>query len=100
MNDLFAVFMPKFLTIARTRIARSLDLATERRPEHVPAIARELHAIAGEAGLLGLGAIVSLARQGEEHTRRLRSARSAEEADALVAVLAELKDAVEHVATP
>ena len=51
MEDLLATFMPKFAAIAKTRIARSIELATVRSPDGIPAIARELHAIAGEAGL-------------------------------------------------
>ena len=92
------VFLAKFLVLARTRIARGIELATERSPNCVPAIARELHAIAGEAGLLGLVAIVSLARSGEVHAKRLRTSGSDADADALVAVLAELRDEIERVA--
>jgi HPt (histidine-containing phosphotransfer) domain-containing protein len=97
MDDLIATFMPKFAAIAKTRIAKTIDLATQRTPEGVPTIARELHAIAGEAGLLGLGAIVALARSGEEHAKRLRTSRSDADADALLASLAELKTAIDGV---
>ena len=97
-TDLLAVFLPKFLVLARCRIARGIELATERSPDRVPAIARELHAIGGEAGLLGLATIVSLARSGEVHANRLRSSGSDADADALVAVLTELKHEIERVA--
>ena len=96
--DLLSIFLPKFLVLARSRIARGIELATERIADHVPAIARELHAIAGEAGLLGLTSVVALARSGEVHAKRLRTSRSDADADALVAVLAELKDEIERVA--
>ncbi len=98
MDDLIATFMPKFAAIAKTRIAKTLALASQRSPDGVPTIARELHAIAGEAGLLGLAAIVNLARTGEEHAKRLRSSRSDADADALLASLTELKSAIELVA--
>jgi HPt (histidine-containing phosphotransfer) domain-containing protein len=97
MEDLLATFMPKFAVIAKTRITRSIELATVRSPEGIPAIARELHAIAGEAGLLGLVSIVSLARAGEEHVKRLRTTRSDEDAAALLSSLTELKGAIELV---
>ena len=97
MDDLLASFMPRFTAVAMTRIARSIELAMQRNPEGVQAIARELHAIAGEAGLLGVGNIVVLARAGEEHARRLRTTRSYADADALLASLTELKQAIELV---
>lgn len=97
MDDLLASFMPKFTAVAKTRIARSLELAMQREPEGVATIARELHAIAGEAGLLGVTNIVVLARAGEEHARRLRTTRSESDADALLASLTELKHAIELV---
>jgi HPt (histidine-containing phosphotransfer) domain-containing protein len=97
MEDLIATFMPKFTAIAKTRIAKSLDLANQRTPDHVPTIARELHAIAGEAGLLGLVSIVALARNGEEHAKRLRISQDGADADALLASLTELKTAIDEV---
>src|SRR3954470_16849039 len=100
MEDLIATFMPKFAATARTRIAKSIDLATKRTPDGVPLIARELHAIAGEAGLLGLGTIVALARAGEEHAKRLRTTKSDADADALLGSLTELQGAIESVAPP
>lgn len=96
-DDFLARFMPKFTAIAKTRIARSLELANQRSPEQVPAIMRELHSIAGEAGLLGLGTLVVLARSGEEHAKRLRTTRSDEDANALLAVLTELESALESI---
>jgi HPt (histidine-containing phosphotransfer) domain-containing protein len=100
MDDLIATFVPKFVATAKTRIAKSLELATKRTPDGVPQIARELHAIAGEAGLLGLSAIVALARAGEDQAKRLRTSRSDADADALVASLTELQGAIESVAPP
>lgn len=98
MEDLIATFMPRFVAIATKRVALTLELAAKRTPESVTAIARELHAVAGEAGLLGLDAIVALARSGEAAAKRLRTSRSDEDAEALVASLAELKGAIDRVA--
>ncbi len=100
MDDLLASFMPRFKALADTRLARSIEIATKRDHENTQSIARDMHALAGEAGLLGLAAIVPLARAGEEHAKRLRSSRSDADADALVAALTELKHAIEAVATP
>lgn len=98
MEDLIATFMPRFVAIATKRVALTLELAAKRTPESVTAIGRELHAIAGEAGLLGLEAIVALARTGEGLAKRLRTSRSDEDADALLASLTDLKSAIDRVA--
>jgi HPt (histidine-containing phosphotransfer) domain-containing protein len=95
MQDLLASFLPRFRDIASKRVTNSIELATQRSPEGVTGIARELHSIAGEAGLLGLTAIVSLARAGEEHVKRLRASRSDDDADALLGCLTQLREAIE-----
>jgi HPt (histidine-containing phosphotransfer) domain-containing protein len=100
MEDLLATFLPKFSAIAKTRVARSIELAEKRDPEAVTLIARELHAIAGEAGLLGISAVVALARVGEDNAKRLRTSRSDADADALLASLNELKRAIDRVVLP
>lgn len=97
MDDLLASFLPRFRELAATRLARSIELATAGDPDGAAAIAREMHAVAGEAGLLGLVAIVPLARAGEEHAKRLRTTRSAADADTLLATLTELQRAIELV---
>jgi HPt (histidine-containing phosphotransfer) domain-containing protein len=97
MDDLLVTFMPKFAAIAKTRVARSIDLAGQRTNDSATAIAREMHAIAGEAGLLGIANIVSLARSGEEHAKRLRTSSSDADAAALLASLDELRRAIELV---
>ena len=96
-DDFLARFMPKFTTIARARIARSIALANQRSAEQVPGIMRELHALAGEAGLLGLGTLVLLARAGEDHAKRLRATQAAEDAEVLLATLIELESAMERI---
>ena len=98
MDDLVAAFMPKFVASARKRLARSLELASQGKPD-AQAVARELHAIAGEAGLLGIQNIVALARAGEDHAKRMRTAGSDADAAALIANLHELQSAIELVHT-
>jgi chemotaxis protein histidine kinase CheA len=98
MEDLLATFMPKFTAIAKARVARSIELAEKRDPDAVTQIARELHSIAGEAGLLGISTVVALARAGEDRVRLLRKSRSDADLDALHASLLELQRAVDHVA--
>jgi HPt (histidine-containing phosphotransfer) domain-containing protein len=100
MDDLVAAFMPRFKELARTRLARSIAIAEQRDHANTATIAHDLHAVAGEAGLLGLAAIVALVRGGEEHAKRLRSSRSDADADALVASLLELQRAIEAVNVP
>lgn len=100
MDDLLASFLPRFTELARTRLARSLEIVTARDHAGTAAIARDMHAVAGEAGLLGLSSIVPLARAGEEHAKRLRTSRADDDADALVASLTELQRAIELVASP
>ncbi|NVB85425.1 MAG: hypothetical protein HOV81_44080 [Kofleriaceae bacterium] len=90
--------MPRFVAIATKRISLALELATKRTPDSVTAIARELHAIAGEAGLLGLEAIEAHARTGEGLAKKVRTSRSDADADALLASLTELKGAIDRVA--
>lgn len=100
MDDLLATFMPRFKAAATVRISRSIELAQRRNHADAVEIARAMHAVAGEAGLLGLTAIVPLARAGEEHAKRLRSSRSDGDSDALLASLTELQQAIELVPSP
>lgn len=96
MEDLYAKFLPQFVEISRGRLERALEAAGRPDAASLTSVIRELHAIAGEAGLLGQGAIMRQARGAEELAKRIRDA-SAPEADALVAALQELKQALEIV---
>jgi HPt (histidine-containing phosphotransfer) domain-containing protein len=58
---------------------------------------RELHAIAGEAGLLGIAPVMQLARQAEDRAKRLRDDATQPNADALAAALRELRSALDLV---
>ncbi|HWU88915.1 MAG TPA: Hpt domain-containing protein [Kofleriaceae bacterium] len=96
MDDLYEKFLPQFVDLARVRLERALETIARSDPNAMTAVIRELHAIAGEAGLLGLGPIMGLARQAEDLAKRLRDS-SATDASPLVAALEELKQALERV---
>jgi HPt (histidine-containing phosphotransfer) domain-containing protein len=100
MDDLLATFLPRFTELATTRVLRSIETVKQRDHAGAATIARDLHAVAGEAGLLGLQTIVPLARASEEHAKRLRVSRTDEDAETLVASLDELQRAIALVASP
>ena len=81
MDELVAKFLPRFSALARERLRHALLAATERRREGTAGIAQELHALAGEAGLLGLDAVLDAARRAEEAARRFGATGA--EADAI-----------------
>jgi HPt (histidine-containing phosphotransfer) domain-containing protein len=64
---ILARFLPRFAALARERVERALAHAARAE---FGAIASELHALAGEAALLGLDRIAELAREGEETARK------------------------------
>jgi len=97
MKDLLAQFVPKFLAAAYTRVDRAIAIVEQRDLDAVVEIVRELHGVAGEAGLLGLTAIVPLARDGEDKAKQLRTSRSDGDLEALRAALIELRLALELV---
>ena len=65
MDDVLARFLPQFVTLARTRIASCRAAAVAGDRAAVTTATRDLHTLAGEAGLLGLTAVVPLARDAE-----------------------------------
>jgi len=98
--DLHATFLPQFVTLARSRVERVLDIAMRRDHAAVGGALRELHSLVGEAGLLGLRSIVPLARDCEEKASRLRATQTEAEATALVSALHELERGIALVAVP
>lgn len=84
MDDLVARFLPRFAVLARERLRHALQTATDRRPEGAAAVAHDMHALAGEAGLLGLEGVIGAARRADEAARRFGG--SGTENDALVFV--------------
>ena len=99
IDELIAKFLPRFTELARTRLARALELAEKRDYNAMPAVVRELHSIVGEAGLLGLTGLVVLARGCEDRAQRMATARDDRDATALIDSLHELDRAIELVET-
>jgi chemotaxis protein histidine kinase CheA len=94
---LVATFIPRFAATAKTRLARSVELAARRTTEAATTIARELHTIAGEAGVLGLATVLPLVRTSETITKRFHATMSDADADALVASLEALDRAIDDL---
>lgn len=69
-------FLPRFKTLAATRITRVRRVAEAPTAASCEEVARELHALAGEAGLLGLGTVLGAARQAELFAAELAEAPS------------------------
>jgi HPt (histidine-containing phosphotransfer) domain-containing protein len=98
-GEIYAKFLPQFTELARDRLQRAYEACAQPDEPTLTAVARELHAIAGEAGLLGLAAIVPIARNAEEHAKRLRDGRAGEDhAGAFVGALDELRAALDALA--
>jgi len=103
MDELYAKFLPQFITLARSRVALALAMAAPAGPrddDTTKKIVRELHTLAGEAGLLGLREVVPLARDCEDKAKLLQLTRSEADADGLVAALHKLAGIIEGVAKP
>jgi HPt (histidine-containing phosphotransfer) domain-containing protein len=97
MDDLQARFLPRFTALAHTRLAKAREAASSRDFAAAAETARDLHAIAGEAGLLGLSAIVPVARESEECARRASASHADRDADALIVALEALGSVIESV---
>src|SRR5678815_1403941 len=97
MDDLHAKFMPQFLELARSRVAAALKAATARDHLAATTTARNLHTLAGEAGLLGLHDVVPLAREGEQKAESLGASRSDADAELLVDALHRLEQVIESI---
>lgn len=97
MDDLSAKFLPQFLELARSRVTSALKAAAARDHLAVPTIARNLHTLAGEAGLLGLHDVVPLAREGEHQAKSLGASRTDADAESLVDVLRRLERVIESI---
>ena len=97
MDDLHAKFMPQFLELARSRVAAALKAATARDHLAATTTARNLHTLAGEAGLLGLHDVVPLAREGEQKAKSVGASRSDIDAEQLVDALRRLEQIIESI---
>jgi HPt (histidine-containing phosphotransfer) domain-containing protein len=97
MDDLHAKFLPQFLQLARSRLAAALQAAAARDHLAATTTARNLHTLAGEAGLLGLHDVVPLAREGEQKARSLGASRTDADAELLVDALRRLEQVIESI---
>lgn len=100
MDDLHAKFLPQFVVLARSRVAVALKATIERDHAATQKVVRELHTLAGEAGLLGLHAVVPLARDSEQKAKDLNRTRNDADADMLVAALQQLERVIDEIGTP
>ena len=99
MDELYAKFLPQFAALARDRMQRAYEASAQPAPDGptMTNVMRDLHSIAGEAGLLGLASIVPIARNAEDHAKRLRDGHADADAGAFVGALDELKVAIDAV---
>ena len=102
MEEVRKRFLPRFTALARERVARARDVADAPggdagAGEEVLHLAREFHSLAGEAGLLGLGDLITVARAAEEAAVQLHDDRSRDRVAALHAALEVLEQALEAV---
>jgi HPt (histidine-containing phosphotransfer) domain-containing protein len=91
IDDLRAKFLPRFLDSAQNRLIRArggLDRGDRT------AVLHELHALAGEAGILELTDVARLARGAELHAKRWVASESADDAGLCDASLSEIETAV------
>lgn len=93
MDELYARFLPQFVALARTRLATAISIAGQRDHAATNTMVRELHTIAGEAGLLGLTSVVPLARECEHKAKLLHGGGL--DADGLLASLHRLAQEIE-----
>lgn len=97
MEDLHAKFLPQFVALARSRVALALAAAIARDHGATAKVVRELHTLAGEAGLLGLHEVVPLARDCEHKAKAMHASRNDVDADQLVGGLRELEGVIERI---
>jgi HPt (histidine-containing phosphotransfer) domain-containing protein len=97
-DDLRMIFLPRFTALARSRITQAIEVANRRDLGATSTTLRDLHALVGEAGLLGLTEIVPYARETEAKARRVYDTREDDHVEELLTALNELASAVERVA--
>jgi HPt (histidine-containing phosphotransfer) domain-containing protein len=101
MDHLTTKFMPRFAALARERLHKALQVAKDRRHERASGVVYDLHAIAGEAGLLGLDAVLVAARKAETAAREFGAGEpSADAVAAFVESLQFLEHALIEAVTP
>ncbi|MDB4969331.1 MAG: hypothetical protein JWN44_5020 [Myxococcales bacterium] len=68
IDDIRAKFLPRFVASARERLERASKLIADGA-NAAPSIAADLHTIAGEASIMGLHDVATMARDGERALR-------------------------------
>lgn len=97
MEDIKRKFLPRFAALAKERIRVGLEVAATVEGDQALVLARELHSMAGEAGLLGLTDLLALARAAEVAATQLHAARVPSKRTALQQALLDLHLAVATV---
>ncbi|MDB4943305.1 MAG: hypothetical protein JWP97_2839 [Labilithrix sp.] len=91
-------FLPRFAELARERITRGVRIAQQSpRDQEALQLARDLHSLAGEAGLLGFGNLIKLARSAEEAATALHAERCPDRSRALADALDDLGTALDAI---
>lgn len=88
-------FVVRFAKLSEERIARGRAAASAGDGD-LEEVARELHSMAGEAGLLGVPEVMALARAAEQAVLDLVAARSDDTREGLVCALADLEKALRN----
>jgi hypothetical protein len=81
IDELSAVFLPRFLESARGRITRARTSLGSTLPTDRAKVSHELHALAGEAAVLELVDVAELARAAEAIARRWSAAGDSRDAE-------------------
>jgi HPt (histidine-containing phosphotransfer) domain-containing protein len=97
MEEVRKKFLPRFIALAKERVQLGLKVAAASSGDEALHVARELHSLAGEAGLLGLGELLTLARRAEEAAIELHASRSASHRTAFEKALLDLHLAVSNI---
>lgn len=100
LDELQARFVPRFKLLAVKRLADATSAVVERDFDRIAAAARDLHAIAGESGLLGLGEIAAQARAAETRAHAASTSRDTVDVELLVAAVGALGRLVESLPGP
>ncbi|MBK8215294.1 MAG: Hpt domain-containing protein [Myxococcales bacterium] len=95
--DLQRKFFPRFAKSARERVALGMQTANATEGDGALQLARHMHSLAGEAGLLGLGDLVVIARAAEEAATQLHADATQGRREGLLAALGELESAIGRI---
>jgi HPt (histidine-containing phosphotransfer) domain-containing protein len=95
MKDGLRSFVLKFADLSGERI-RAGRRCVESDGGDLQVVAREMHSMAGEAGLLGMVEVMAFARAAEQAAHALASTPSAEQRDAMIAALDDVETALRN----